>query len=48
MALMHKPNRDAIAQRTKALAVVVKALEVVVSLAPLHGELVDQLALELA
>jgi hypothetical protein len=29
---MHKPNQDATAQRTKALAVAAKALEVVASL----------------
>jgi hypothetical protein len=45
---MHKPNQDAIAQQTKALAVVAKALEVVVLLALLHNELADQLAQELA
>jgi len=38
---MHKPNRDATAQRTKALAIAAKALEVVASLAPPHDELAD-------
>jgi hypothetical protein len=45
---MHKPNRDAAAQQTKALAIAAKALEVVASLAPLHDEPADQLAQELA
>ena len=45
---MHKPNRDAVAQRTKALAVAAKALEVVASLAPPRDEPADQLAQALA
>jgi hypothetical protein len=45
---MHKPNRDAAAQQTKALAVAAKALEVVASLALPHDEPADQLAQELA
>jgi hypothetical protein len=44
VALMHKPNWDAAAQRTKALAAAAKALEVVASLAPPHDEPADQLA----
>jgi hypothetical protein len=45
---MRKPNRDATAKRTKALAVAAKALEVVASLAPLIDEAAIQLAQELA
>jgi hypothetical protein len=45
---MHKPNRDATLQWTKALGVAAKALEVVASLAPPHDEPADQLAQELA
>jgi hypothetical protein len=40
---MHKPNWDATAQRTKALAIAAKALEVVASLAPPPNEPADQL-----
>jgi hypothetical protein len=48
VASMHKPNRDAAAQRTKALAVAAKALEVVASLAPPRDKPANQLAQELA
>jgi hypothetical protein len=48
VASMHKPNRDAAAQRTKALAVAAKALEVVASLAPPGDKPANQLAQELA
>jgi hypothetical protein len=41
---MHKPNRDAAAQRTKALAIAAKVLEVVASLALPHNEPANQLA----
>jgi hypothetical protein len=45
---MQKPNWDITAERTKALAVAAKALEVVASLAPPIGEVAIQLAQELA
>jgi hypothetical protein len=45
---MQKPNRDTTAERTKALAVAAKALEVVASLAPPIDKAAIQLAQELA
>jgi hypothetical protein len=43
---MQKPNRDSVAERTEALALAAKALEVVASLAPPVDELASQIAQE--
>jgi hypothetical protein len=48
VASMHKPNRDATAERTKALALAAKALKIVASLAPPRDDPAGQLAQELA